>query len=127
MGRNASDYTGRLLIVEAPDNDWKNDRMPDEFADLVGVKTKLQILQSDYGSLDQRGMPNVRVLRVHSPVETAQVICRLMHEALRPDDAATPPRPAGRHSPVVRTASLSRCSPSSRADARRPQACPEDL
>ena len=47
MNTKASDYTDHLLIVEAPDNVFKNDRMPDEFADLLGAKTKLQILQSD--------------------------------------------------------------------------------
>ena len=51
--RNAIDYTGRLLIIEAPDSDWKNDRMPDDFADLIGVRTKLWVLQSEYGDLDR--------------------------------------------------------------------------
>ena len=51
--RNAIDYTGRLLIIEAPDSDWKNDRMPDDFADLIGVRTKLRVLQSEYGDLDR--------------------------------------------------------------------------
>ena len=37
------DYTSRVLIVEVPDNDWKNDHMLAKFADLIGVKTKLQI------------------------------------------------------------------------------------
>ena len=50
--RNAIDYTGRLLIIEAPDSDWTNDRMPDDFADLIGVRTKLRVLQSEYGDLD---------------------------------------------------------------------------
>ena len=50
--RNAIDYTGRLLIIEAPDSDWKNDRMPDDFADLIGVRTKLRVLQSEYDDLD---------------------------------------------------------------------------
>ena len=50
--RNAIDYTGRLLIIEAPDSDWKNDRMPDDFTDLIGVRTKLRVLQSEYGDLD---------------------------------------------------------------------------
>ena len=36
--RSASDYTGRLLIDEAPSNDWKKDRMPDEFADRLGTR-----------------------------------------------------------------------------------------
>ena len=51
--RNAIDYTGRLLIIEAPDSDWTNDRMPDDFADLIGVRTKLRVLHSEYGDLDR--------------------------------------------------------------------------
>ena len=51
--RNAIEYTGRLLIIDAPDSDWKNDRMPDDFADLIGVRTKLRVLQSEYGDLDR--------------------------------------------------------------------------
>ena len=51
--RNAVDYTSRLLISEAPDSDWKNDRTPDDFADLIGVRTKLPVLQSEYGDLDR--------------------------------------------------------------------------
>ncbi len=55
---------GRLLIVEASDNDWKSDNMPDGYSDLLGVKTKLQILQSEHSDLDCRGYPTIRVLRV---------------------------------------------------------------
>ena len=50
--RNAIDYTGRLLIIEAAGGDWTNDRMPDDFADLIGVRTKLLVLQSEYGDLE---------------------------------------------------------------------------
>ena len=51
--RNAIEYTGRLLIIDAPDSHWKNDRMPDDFIDLIGVRTKLRVLQSEYGDLDR--------------------------------------------------------------------------
>ena len=82
--RNASDYTGRLLIVEVPNIAWKNDSMPDKFAVLIGVATNLRILQSEYCDLDQHGMPNVRVLRDRSPIDARG---RLMNGALRPNDA----------------------------------------
>ena len=45
--QGAGDYTSRLLIVEVSSNNWKNDRMPAKFADLIGVKAKLQILESE--------------------------------------------------------------------------------
>ena len=45
--QGAGDYTSRLLIAEVSNNNWKNDRMPAKFADVIGVKAKLQILESE--------------------------------------------------------------------------------
>ena len=45
--QGAGDYISRLLIVEVSGNNWKNDRMPAKFADLIGVKTKLLIFESE--------------------------------------------------------------------------------
>ena len=45
--QGAGDYTSRLLIVEVSNNNRKNDRMPAKFAELFGVKAKLQILESE--------------------------------------------------------------------------------
>ena len=104
--RHATDYRGRLLIVEASDAEWKNDSTPNNFADFIGVKTMLQMLQSQFGDLDQRGLPIIRVLRVRSPVETAQAICELMREALDDDVSPQGSSPSsGRPSPHVSAAS----------------------
>ena len=46
--QGAGDYISRLLIVEVSGNNWKNDRMPAKFADLIGVTVKLQILESEF-------------------------------------------------------------------------------
>ena len=45
--QGAGDYTSRLQIVEVSSNNWKNDRMPAKFDDLMGVKAKLQIIDSE--------------------------------------------------------------------------------
>ena len=45
--QGAGDYISRLLIVEVSGNNLKNDRMPARFADLIGVKAKLQIFGSE--------------------------------------------------------------------------------
>ena len=60
--------TSRLLIVEATDNEWKADSVPDNYADMIGVQTTLQVSQSAHGGLDEHGIRNVRVPRVSSPV-----------------------------------------------------------
>ena len=39
--RSASECRGGLLIVQAPDTDWKDGRTPSELADLMGVKAEL--------------------------------------------------------------------------------------
>ena len=45
--------TSRLLIVEATDNEWKADSVPDNYADMSGVQTALQVSQSAQGVLDE--------------------------------------------------------------------------
>ena len=46
--RDATDYLGRLLTVEAYDNDWRSDTTPEECTGLLGVKAKLQPVQSEH-------------------------------------------------------------------------------
>ena len=45
--------TSRLLIVEATDDEWKADSLPDNYADMSGVQTALQVSQSAQGVLDE--------------------------------------------------------------------------
>ena len=45
--------TSRLLIVEATDNERKADSAPDNYADMIGVQTALQVSQSAQGVLDE--------------------------------------------------------------------------
>ena len=49
--RDATEYVGRLLIVEAPDNDWRSDNTPDEYSDPVGVKRKSICLYKEVCSI----------------------------------------------------------------------------
>ena len=52
--RDETDYLGSLLIAEASDNEWRSDKTPEEYTGLVGVKTKLQIVQSEHKLLKSR-------------------------------------------------------------------------
>ena len=65
------EFRARLLIVEVPDTEWKHDQSADEYAELIALRTTLQILQSQFGDLDARKLPTIRVIRVRSPDETA--------------------------------------------------------
>ena len=52
--KDATDYLERLLVVEASDNDWRNDKMLEEYTGLVVVRSMLQIVQSDCELLHRR-------------------------------------------------------------------------
>ena len=61
---------------------------------LKVFKTTSQLRQFSHGSLDSNGFPTIRVLRVRTPFETAQVLRKLMGEAL--EHVANLERPAKR-------------------------------
>ena len=76
--------TGKIgkYIVEVADRDWKRDGQPDDYLDCVGVRTQLQNLQTQHDR-NAFGFPMIRVLRVRSPMETAEVVRDLMKKALQ--------------------------------------------
>ena len=77
----ATSWLGKY-IVEVADRDWKRDGQPDDYLDCVGVRTQLQNLQTQHDR-DAFGFPMIRVLRVRSPMETAEVVRDLMKKALQ--------------------------------------------
>ena len=100
--RSANHHCGCFLIVEVSDADWKRDGRPDDCMDFQsGIRTQLEVLQaSERGDVDSSGFPRIRVLRVRSPSETAQIVRQLMEEAL--EHVAPAPGVLSAQSPQIR-------------------------
>ena len=75
----ATEYRGRLLIVEATDAEWQQDARPAEYQDFVGVRTLLNSLQLGYGELNESNCYCVIVIVVLVVIVVIVDVLSLIH------------------------------------------------